>query len=68
MPSIETTRKIVLGLTCAYVLVVLLLGYFVIQQILLSVLIALLGVIVYLVWRLIWGAGPGNGDGSVDTT
>ncbi len=66
MPSLDTTRKIALALTCVYVLAVLLIGYFVIQQILLSVGIAVLGVIAYLVWRLLWGSGPENGNGPVD--
>lgn len=66
MPSLKTTRKIALALTCVYVLAVLLIGYFVIQQILLSVGIAMLGVIAYLLWRLLWGAGPRNGNGPVD--
>jgi hypothetical protein len=66
MASIETTRKIALAVTCVYVLAVLFIGLVVIQQLLLSVFIALLGVVVYLVWRILWGAGPKNGNDPAD--
>ena len=50
MPS---KNQLVLAATGVYVIAVLLWGYFIIGQILLSVLIALLGIIVYLVWRIL---------------
>ncbi|KTG08388.1 hypothetical protein AUR64_19345 [Haloprofundus marisrubri] len=55
MPSTDPTEKIALALTGLFVVAVLLWGYLVAQQLLLSVLIALVGVLVYVAWRLFGG-------------
>lgn len=60
----DTVNTTALALTGAFVVAVLLYGYFVIQQIALSVIIALVGVLAYLAWRLLRGRGPNRGDES----
>ncbi|WP_255149489.1 hypothetical protein [Halorarius halobius] len=53
MPSEDTTDAAALGLTVVFVVGVLLYGFFVLQQLLLSGMIAVLGVVAYLAWRLL---------------
>ena len=51
MPSEQTTKRVAIAITALYVVVVLLYGLLVIQSLLLSVFIALPGILVYLAWR-----------------
>lgn len=51
MVSEKTTDTIALGLTALFVVSILLYGLFIIQQLLLSGLIALCGILAYLAWR-----------------
>lgn len=61
MPSAESTNKIALAITGLYVLAVLLYGYFILSQILLSVIIALVGIAVYIGWQILRGSGLSKG-------
>ena len=51
MASEQTTNRVALAITALYVVGILLYGLLVIQSLLLSVLIALPGVLIYLAWR-----------------
>jgi hypothetical protein len=62
MPSDPSTGTAALAVTALYVVVVLLVGYFVVQQWLLSALVALLGVFAYLAWRYLWLPGRDGGQ------
>jgi hypothetical protein len=51
MTSEQTANRVAIAITVLYVVVILLYGLFVIQSLLLSVLIALPGVLIYFAWR-----------------
>ena len=64
MPSLnKTTIAAIIGV---YVVLVLLWGFFIAQQILLSVYIAILGVLIgglaYVAWQYFGGSGGSNGE------
>lgn len=51
MASLHSSNNVAIGLTTLYVIAILLYGLLVIQSLLLAVLIALPGILLYLVWR-----------------
>jgi hypothetical protein len=51
MASEQTTNRVAIAITALYVVVILLYGLLVIQSLLLSVLIALPGILLYVAWR-----------------
>lgn len=51
MPSEETSNRVALALTLILVIGILLYGFFILQQLLLASILAIIGILMYLAWR-----------------